>query len=336
MLKKNVSKVLLFVVSFLAGAVVFGFLVYREGWETIVQNIFGFGVWPFVGFVVLSLLNFVLYSWRWQLIVNSHLPKKQRLPLRRIYFHRMAGYAVSYLTPAAQVGGEPVRIGMLVSDGVAGKKATSSVILDITVELIAYVTFIAVGVVLAVATEIGQNNILLWIGLALVLALAFLFGLLFSLVRGNGYFSRMIRASRLHKMKRFRGLETWVEETETLMGSFLKGKNSLLVTIGLLSIAVISFRVVEVFYITWFLGVSVTFAQAFLIATLPGIALVLPVPAGVGIFEGGFAAVFAVLGVPLTAVAFSFIIRMRDLIFIAIGSMHALKRGGILLQKRKK
>jgi uncharacterized membrane protein YbhN (UPF0104 family) len=327
-MKRRITRGLLFFGSLIAGMSVLGYLIYREGWDSIIGSLIDFGFWPFIGFVVLSLFNFVLYSWRWQLIVNAHLSKKDRLSLGRIYLHRMAGFAVSYLTPAAQVGGEPVRIGMLMSDGVSGKKATSAVALDITIELIAYITFIVAGVVLAIVTGVDQDGALIWVGVGLVAALAILFGFLLALARGQNIAARFVKATRLNKIKRLKGFTDWLTLTEKQMHTFVNGRTSLLIGVSGLAFLVIAFRVIEAFYIAYFFGVTLSFAQAFLIATLPGIALLLPVPAGVGVFEGGFAATFTVLGVPLAAVAFALIIRLRDALFIAIGSVHAIRQGG--------
>lgn len=311
----------------------FGYLVYKEGWDSIIGSLIDFGFLPFVGFVVLSLFNFVLYSWRWQLIVNAHLSQTKRLGLGRIYLHRMAGYAVSYLTPAAQVGGEPVRIGMLMSDGVPAKKATSAVALDITIELIAYMSFIVAGVVLAVITGIDQNGSLIWIGIGLVAALALLFGILIALAKGSYIVKKFVHVFWFDRVGRLKGLVTWLIDTEQQMHRFVKGRTGLLIGVSALAFIVITFRVVEAFYIAYFFGFPLSFAQAFLIATLPGIALLLPVPAGVGVFEGGFAAVFTILGVPLASVAFALIIRLRDTAFITIGSIHAVRQGGNWLRR---
>ncbi len=332
-MKRRLARGLLFFGSLLAGAVVLGYLIYKEGWDSIINSLIDFGFWPFVGFVALSLFNFVLYSWRWQLIVNAHLPKTKRLRLVRMYLHRMAGYAVSYLTPAAQVGGEPVRIGMLMSDGVPSKKATSAVALDITIELIAYISFIVAGVALAIVTGVDQNGELVWIGIGLVAALALLFGILIALAKGSYIAKKFVRVFRLDRIKRLRGFVRWLIDTEKQMHSFVNGRTELLIGVSALAFIVIAFRVIEAFYIAYFFGITLSFAQAFLIATLPGVALLLPVPAGVGVFEGGFAAVFTVLGVPLTAVAFALIIRLRDAIFITIGSIHAFRQGGDWLRR---
>ncbi|MBU4453396.1 flippase-like domain-containing protein, partial [Patescibacteria group bacterium] len=78
-MKSKIFRGIVFFLALAIGLGVFGYLIWREGWENIVQTLISFGFWPFIGFVVLSLLNFGLYSWRWQLILNHSVAKKQRL-----------------------------------------------------------------------------------------------------------------------------------------------------------------------------------------------------------------------------------------------------------------
>lgn len=331
-MKQKTIRGIIFVAALVIGLGLLAYLIYREGWSDIVETLIGFGLMPFLGFVVISILNFGLYSWRWQLILNHQVDKRERLSLWRMFNHRMAGFAASYLTPVAQVGGEPVRIGMLMSDGISSKKATSAVMLDITIELIAYIAFIVAGVALAIITGLGSGNAMMAVGVGLIFMLALLTGFLLGVAKGNGWFSRLFRFFRLDRFARLKKIEAWIKETEGIMGVFLHAKKSFLLLIAFLAVTVISFRVVEVFYIAHFFDVSLNFAQAFLISTLPGIALLLPVPAGLGVFEGGFTSVFLLLSVPLSAVAFALVIRLRDFAFIAFGLSHLLRQGGVVVQ----
>ncbi|MFH1611524.1 MAG: lysylphosphatidylglycerol synthase transmembrane domain-containing protein [Patescibacteria group bacterium] len=331
-MKSKIFRGIVFFLALAIGLGVFGYLIWREGWENIVQTLISFGFWPFIGFVVLSLLNFGLYSWRWQLILNHSVAKKQRLSFWHMYQHRMAGFAVSYLTPVAQAGGEPVRIGMLMTDGVESKRATSSVMLDITIELMAYISFIIAGVILAVITGLSSANTLIAIGAGLIVLLVLLTGFLFGVAKGDGWISKLFLFFRLNKIKSMNKVEGWIKQTEGMMTGLLHAKKSFLFLIAILAITVISFRVVEVFYLAFFFDVNLSFAQAFLVSTLPGIALLLPVPAGLGVFEGGFASLFTILSIPLSAVAFALVIRLRDTIFIGFGVIHLLRKGGKVVQ----
>lgn len=335
MLLRSAARIGLFGLSLVAGAGLLAFLVYQQGPENILESLLSFGFWPFVGFVAISLVNFIFYSWRWQLIINRHVSPKARVPLSRMYLHRLGGYAVSYLTPAAQVGGEPVRMTLLSTEkDVSMKQSTSSVVLDIAFELSAYALFILAGVVLAVLQGLGDANSLLFIFIGLGSMLGLLIAFFATMAYGKGFFAPLFKAMKLDRVKRLKKIEHAIVETETMMGEFLSKNKKLVVVVAFLSVLVISFRVVEVFYIAHFFNVQLNFAQAFLVSTLPGVALILPVPAGLGVFEGGFAAIFGVLMIPLNAVAFALIIRSRDIVFIVGGVIHILMKGSAFLQNK--
>lgn len=92
-----------------------------------------------------------------------------------------------------------------------------------------------------------------------------------------------------------------------------------------LSTVTMLFRILEVYFIAWGFGqAGLRFSQAFLAATLPGFALLVPVPAGIGVFEGGLDFIFELLAIPIAPLAFVAIIRARDLLFIIIGFLHTL------------
>lgn len=336
MTRRSLIRGLFFFLSLIVGIAVFWALIAKEGWSFILESLYDFGWLPFLGFLLLSLINFGLYSWRWQLIINAHPDQKKHLALHRVYLHRMAGFATSYLTPAAQVGGEPLRIGMLMGDGVSAKHSTSSVLIDVALELVVYISFIVCGVILALYDGNADGFSLEIIAVVLVIFLAILFGFFGAMARGRGYFTRLFRVFRLDKIKKFNKVYAFLKQTEELMTSFLHTAGyAKLGFIFFLALFVIGFRVFEVFYIAYFFGETLSFGQAFLVGTLPGVTLLMPIPASVGIFEGAFTAVFALLHIPISAVGFALIIRLRDAIFIFIGVTHGVRQGSILLNRRR-
>lgn len=333
-MKISVANIVIFAGGLLAGVGLFVYLVMKTGPAQVWASLLSFGVWPFVAFFVMSLINFMLYSWRWQILTNVLLGGKHRVPFWNVYLHRMSGYAVSYLTPIAQVGGEPARIALLTTDNVPTKTAVSSVTLDIAFELAAYVLFILAGVVFALFEGTMSGTQVWYVGGALMLAFGIFVGFLVALASGKKVFVRTFRALRLHNIRRLQRAEHWLEEMEETMSGVFHGRRTLVVFICLLSLAMIGFRVVEMFFIALFFGVSLNFSQVFLISTLPGIALLLPVPAGLGVFEGTFAMVFSSVGVAMDPVAFALVIRLRDLGFVAIGTLHMVRKGGHYFAQR--
>lgn len=335
-MRRHIVKTLVFLGAFLLGGGLLALLIWRTGAQAVWDSLVAFGAVPFFGFVAISLLNFTLYSLRWQIIVNDMLPKEKRLSLSKIFLHRMAGYAAGYLTPASQIAGEPIRVAMLRSDGVPLKEATGAVILDLAFEIAAFVVFVVSGIVLAVAAGVGEGQSFIGGATAFVGLLIGILILFFWLTAsGKGFFSGFLRMTRLHNVARFRTTYHWTLETERLMAKFFAGRLGTLAGVVLLSFVVVSFKAVEVFFISWAFGVALTLRDAFLIATLPGVVLLLPVPGGLGVYEGTNAAVFALLGLPLNPVAFTMILRLRDFVFIAIGVTHAVSRGEKLLGRKE-
>ena len=316
------------VVSGGLGAALLYALLAHEGFGNILEHLRAFGIWPFVGFVLISMANFVLYSIRWTMILHRQVKEqKHRLSLWRMYWHRMTGYAVGYLTPLNQAGGEPVRVALLCADGVPSQSAVASATLDIAFELCAYVVFIACGVIFALVEHQGGTGTLVTMAVGLSVAFSAFLAFFIALARGKAMARPLFHTLGLEKIARLKGAEHWLEATEDLMRGFFSEGKSRIVGISVLSMAMVAFRVVETFYIAWGFGVSLNFAQAFLVSSLPGLALLLPVPGGLGIFEGGFAAVFTALAVPMSPIAFSLIIRLRDVVFIGFGVVHMLRTG---------
>jgi uncharacterized protein (TIRG00374 family) len=310
----------------LGGGILF-LLIKQTGPEDLLENLVVFGLLPLFGFIGISLINFCLYTWRWKLILDDMVDKKQRIPFMRLFMHRMSGFAAGYLTPAAQVAGEPVRVAMLKSDGVPLQPATSSVVLDLAFEITSFVVYVIAGIVLAFAHGLGADGGLL-LPLVFVLILLAVLGSFFVFtVSGAGFFHRMIAGLGLRRFKPMRNFEVWLEGTEKLMTKFFAGQGTKVLFIVLLSFVMTAFRAVEVIFITHFFGFEISIRDAFLLSTLPGVALLLPIPAGIGVFEGSNAAMFALLGIGINPVAFTMIVRARDLLFIAIGVVHAVRRG---------
>ena len=331
------AKTIGIVVSGAVGVGLLAMMIAHEGIRNIVEHVQMFGVWPFVGFVAISMLNFILYSLRWRIILHRQVTeKKHKLSLWRMYWHRMTGYAVGYLTPLNQAGGEPVRVALLCADGVPSQSAVASATLDIAFELCSYVVFIALGVIFALIEHQGGGQTLVIMGVGLAIAFGVLLAFFIALARGKAMARPLFHRLKLDRIKRLQGVEHWLEETEDLMRGFFQKGKGVVFGISALSMLMMTFRVVEAFYVAWGFHVSLNFAQAFLISSLPGLALILPVPGGLGIFEGGFAAVFTALNVPLNPIAFSLMIRLRDLVFIGFGVTHMLRTGTTWVLAKKK
>ncbi len=322
-----------FILLLLIGLGILFALIANEGVRNVVATITAFGLGAFVLYVMISLMNFALYVYRWRVIVNKGLPPDHKLSFLRLYLHRMSGYAFMYLLPLSFFGSEPIRVGLLHEDGVPLEHATSSVVIDLAFETTAFILFIAIGLVLAVVEGVSLGNTGLVASVALGLFAVIIGSFYYATVSGKGFFGPLFRLLGLHRFKRLHGAEDWLKRMEGQMTGFLRDKPLMILWLLFLSFLMISFRVFENWFIAHFLGVSLNFTQALLSSTIPGFVLLLPVPGGLGFLEASNTGLFALLGVTINALALVLIIRLRDLVFMAIGLAHASSQIGRFLKE---
>jgi len=332
--KQKLLKIFFVILGFVFGGGIFAYLLWRTGISNVAQSLYEFGIFPLLLFFCISIINFGLYSLRWKIILDSMLPVKQRVSYFKMFFNRMSGFAAGYLTPAAQVAGEPIRVAMLLADGVPSKVATGSVVLDLAFEITTFVVYVAMGLGFASMSGLaGGSGVIGSIAFISVL-LAVLIGFFVMTIKGNGFFHKLMKISQLSRFKAINNFEHWLIETEALMSEFFVGRLKVIGMIIGLSIVMAAFKAFEAMFIAHFLGVNIKLSDAFLMSTLPGVSLLLPVPAGLGVFEGSNAAMFALLGLPLNAVAYTIIIRLRDFLFIGVGITYAIMHGERLVTRR--
>lgn len=333
-MRKGILKTLFFLAGLTIGAGLFAFLVYRIGPHDVWLGLVAFGVLPLLGFIGISLLNFAVYCIRWKLILDPMLPPEKRVPYYKMFLNRMSGFAAGYLTPAAQVAGEPIRVAMLHGDGVPVKQATSSVVLDLAFEITAFVIYVAIGLGFALFQGLGTGPGLYWSVLFISVLLVFMLGFFVATITGNGFFHHMLRVTGLSRFAAIKTFEHWLRETENLMSEFFVGRTLRILLIIGLSLIMATFKAIEAIFIAHFFGVNISITDALLMSTLPGVALLLPVPAGLGVYEGSNTALFQVLNLPINPVSYTIIIRLRDFLFIGIGVAYAVWRGEALFSRK--
>ena len=327
------KRIFIFSSLLVLGIVFFVGVIIETGINEIWENLRSFSLFHFMIFLALSFMNFCLYVLRWDLILRNVHGKRRVVPFYKLFLHRMSGFAVSYITPTAQTGGEPLRVMLLGREKIPTGQATASVIIDKSLEFAALFVFIGAGMGLAVidGSLPGKTDILM---LAVLVALVFIiFWFYFTSIKNIGFFSSIMRVLRLNKIKRFRGIEEKIIAVEQQMAAFYKHHLSTFLLLIIISLVISAFLLLEHYLIASFLGVKMTFFQTFIVSTVPYIAYIIPVPGAFGLLEGGHAAIFAILGININAFVLVFIIRIRDLIFVLIGLVHGSKQGLAMLKE---
>ncbi len=340
---------IVFFLSLAFGIALFVGMILNTGLSSIWQTLKQFSVFYFLIFVALSTLNFTLYNLRWWLILRRLLHGKHNVhpgtaaipPIDtakvpaffRLFLHRMAGFALSYITPAAQTGGEPLRILLLHQEGISASDATSSVIIDKGLEFASLFAFIGIGFAMALIDGSLAPGTKAVFGMALVVFMGLIFWFYYSSIKNIGFFSSFLKFLRLHRFKKVEDALKKIMEVEVQMSNFYKKNGRLFLLLILISTLITGFLLLEHYLVAGFMGVHLTFFQTFLVSTIPYIAFMLPLPGGLGILESSHAAMFALLGIQINAVVLVLIIRIRDLIFVFIGLVHASKQGLKMLKK---
>ena len=245
----------------------------------------------------------------------------------------MAAFAISYITPPAQTGGEPLRILLLNKDGISGTTATSSVIIDKALEFATLMIFIAIGILLALFDGSLPQGSRIFFGLTLIFFLLLIFWFYYASMKNIGVFSSLLRLFHLHKLSKLERLLEKIVSIEKQMHGFYKQNTKIFTVLILISVFIISFQLLEHYLLALFLGVKMTFFQTFLVSTIPYLVTIIPVPGALGVLESGHAAMFLLLGININAFVLVFIIRIRDFVFILLGLIHASKEGFKLLKK---
>ena len=315
------------------GIILFISVIANTGFDSIVASLEKFSLINFIFLLLLSMANFALFTLRWDVILRHH-HTKTRIPFYRLFLHRMAGYAVNYLTPSMQTGSEPVRIYFLQDDGVDTKDAVSSCVIDKVFEYTALILFIFSGIAVSLIDgSIFSGKVEIMLGAVIIIFAGIIFWFYYSTIKKIGFFSSIFRFLRLNKIKRIAHYERGIIHVENQMAHFYTHHIRKFIILLILSLATVFFMVLEHYLVARFMGVKLTFLQSFLSATIPGFSYLLPIPGALGALEGSHAAIFTILGVSINVFVFVLILRLRDLVFILIGLAHASGHGIQMIYK---
>ncbi len=325
-------KTIIFVISLIFGIGLFVIQFLHTGIDQFLHALKEFSLLKFIIFVAISFINFYLFSIRWKMVIDA-LHKGKPVSTMACFLDRMAGYAVSYVTPVAQLGGEPLRLMLIEEEGVPKRTAVSSIIIEKALEISTMVLFISMGIVIAILEPAVSIQTKLPLGLIALLMIFGVFWFYFTSFRGIGFFTSISKILHLGKIRRLELMEKKLETFEKEMNLFYKNHRSIFKYLVVLCIITVGVILAEHFLVAYFMGVQLNFLQTFMISTIPYIAYLLPIPGGLGVLEGGAASVFLLHGININSLAYVFIIRLRDFIFVLMGLVRGSQKGISIMKK---
>lgn len=265
--------------------------------------------------ILLNLVFLLLVNFRWWLLLRS---LGWIVPLRALVRYRLAGFSISYITPAPQFGGEPLQVFLLRNkEGVSLEDATSSVFLDRLVDLLANFTFLFAASLAMLAS--GTFNDWLPAG-SWIIALVLLMlpaGHLFALSRKVFPATWLVQRLRWPAVRRIHDL---VLQTEVQVAQIIRERPIILGKMVMISAMAWVVSITEFWLLLSFLGNDASWIEAIAALTLLRLAFLAPIPGGLGALEASlvFAAQMAGWGAA-AGIAASLVIRARDMFLALLG-----------------
>jgi uncharacterized protein (TIRG00374 family) len=277
----------------------------------------------------------LLFGARWWVILRA---QGYRLPFWLASGYRLAAFSVSYFTPGPHFGGEPLQVLLAQRrHAVPGETAAASVALDKILELLANFVFLAFGVAALlggglVRGSAGPVGLAFAVGLA-ALPLAYLTALFLGGTPLTSLGARLpVKGGRTGWLA---GAARWVEVVEAQAGAFVKVQRAAVFLAVLLSGLVWVALALEFWLALEFLGLPLNFCQVISVMTAARLAILLPMPGGLGTLEAALVLVTEALGQGAAlGASLSLLIRARDVTFGLLGLwlgsvwMPSLKKSG--------
>ena len=292
----------------LAGAALFTGLLIHQGVGQVLDA-FATGEWAIMGIVVYHLIPIFLDALAWWVL----FPNPDRPPMLRLFWMRWIGESVSTLVPSAAVGGDIVRARLASIRGVPLPIAAGTVLVDLTLGIFIQAGFTLLGVVLLVDLT-GKTSFVRPTLIGIIIALFAFAGFYF--VQRMGMFRFIGRI-----VSRLAGSSDWnslVQGGDTLDRTIrtLYARRRGVVGCCAWTIASLVIGSGEIWLALWILDLPDSFLNALILQSmvLTIRSAAFPVPAGLGVQEGGYLVVGNLLGISGEgAFALALVARAREI-----------------------
>jgi hypothetical protein len=305
-------------ISFFVGLVAFFYFLFKLGPGAIRQILANSNLFYIALFILFSFFYFLFSTLKSKIILNSY---NKDVPFFMLMKQVIAGYAVSYITPSARVGGEPVRVYMLKKENNINMRTGSAVVLiDKFVELTGIVLFAIISLFFFIFSPEISRAAKIITGSFLFAVLLFLTIFYLRTISRRGSFSSAFNMLQLTKIKSIKHFFNFFREVEKKMGSFFIYHKHTFFNCFLLYFAWLFLNIIQMKFLLLGLGVDASLRVLIVSLAFLGIAELLPIPAALGTLEAGQFAVFSIfLGQGSLGFAVSLFLRADNFLFVALG-----------------
>jgi uncharacterized protein (TIRG00374 family) len=291
----------------------------------------GIGPTQILILILANVLVSLTLSGRWWLILRA---QGHPISYLTVAGYRLAAFGVSYFTPGPQFGGEVIQVHLVQRrHQVARSTAISAVTLDKSLELLVNFAFLAGGIACILlwqvfpGVEVRQATILPFLLLALPI------GFLLAIWGGRHPVSGPLKVIVGQKLlgdvpwlSRHRKVYQAIRDSEEEATRFCQESPLTLMQAFLISLVSWVAILVEFWLMLRVLGLNLTPIQVISTLTAARIAILLPLPGGLGTLEASQVLALGAFGLnPAAGISLSLLIRVRD---VALGGL-GLWWGGV-------
>lgn len=327
------KKILKFVIALSIGLVIFGFVMRRAGWDRLSEAFILFLSFKGVIIILLTFAIAAISVLRWKLILRAQGLDARVKDLGKLW---SVGFALSFLTPVALFGGEAFRIYLTKKKlNFSWEKSAASVIIDKILDGTLFLMFLIVGILAFLFYGYFPSAMMAWLVALIILGLLGLL-LLF-------YFKALNRESVLEWFLKVFGIKKEkikntpngqiIFDTEKEVIRFFSPKKRAFwkgLSLSFLRYFLLFLRAALLIF---FLKEGIEVSKALAIYGFANLALLAPLPAGLGSLEAASAFSFGTLGLGFaTGTIFGMIWRGADLFLCLIGVVFLIKFGANLAE----
>ena len=314
MAKKRVN----LIISLTIGLAIFSIFLWKTGPESINLILKNMNFKYFLAYLFFTTVTLFPITLRWRVILKAY---KKEIPFLTLFKQTIAGFAVSYVTPSVRLGGEPLRAYMLKKEcNVNLKTGATTIILDKFVELTGSIIFGIAGLALLTAIPGVPFFTKIFLAFLLILTLFGLFILYYRTLKNKESFSYLFKLLRFYKIKKIKNFVYVLREIELKMAKFFQNHKKEFIASFFYYFLYGFLIILEFKFLLLSFGIRATITEIILSLTVLGIVNFIPVPAALGFLEAGQSGLFFLLKKQGSiGFALSLIIRLRNLLFVAIG-----------------
>jgi len=333
----SLKKIIIFLITLAIGLAVFSLATSKVGAEEIIKAFSIFPSWGIVVILLLTVLISVVGTWRLKFILEV---QGNKLPFLKLFEVWIAGFAISYLTPIAILGGEVFMIYALRrSYPISWEKSASAVFIHKVLDATIFFPFLILGIFTfpVLSGFFPKGGIIIVGGVVagiLITLLAVFYIKSFREESTLDWFLKIFRMNRKKLEERGEGGRLVLLAEKEIVSFFGVRKKEMWQGIGL-SLLKYILIIARIFLLIFFLKGSFHVLESIAAYGFFNLAILVPVPAMLGSLEVAEGLVFEGMSFGANVgLAFSLVLRSMDTLFCIIGLVLLVKVGIRLIKIR--